>query len=87
MHGIAIFCALCVFVDLIAKARMSPQTGRRQSVNHSWRPEELIPESYNKLKAPTNLTKPCDIRISLNITQILHVNEADEVRSLFERNS
>ena len=81
MRGISFFCVLCVFIDLMDQAtgRLSLHTESQQSGNRSWKPEELIPESYNKLKAPTNSSKPCNIRISLNITQILGVNEADEV--------
>lgn len=81
MHRIPLFLALCLFTDLIEDA--TARTGRPR---HGWKPEDLIPESYNKLRAPSNGTNVCDIKITLNITQILGVNEADEVSSLYFEN-
>lgn len=78
MRAFLLIGSLCVFSGLIhhASARLDRQIRRVHSVNHGWKPEDLISDNYNKLKAPANGTT---INLSLNITQILGVNEADEV--------
>ena len=83
MHTLCTLHALCL-VSLIgiAAGRLAEKNQKRVA---GWKPEDLIPSSYNKLKPPSgvNGTNPCDIKISLNITQILGVNEADEVSITF----
>lgn len=75
------FSPLILLCSLTSLAGLSESRlrSRLSASSANWKPEDLIPESYNKLKAPANGSKPCDISISLNITQILGVNEADEV--------
>jgi hypothetical protein len=52
--------------------------GTAAHIESSWRPEELFPESYNKLKAPKDAEgHPVEVKIGLNITAIFGVNEAD----------
>lgn len=80
MHS-AFLCVACALIcSMPCMARVPKQNRRVQSPSCDWNLDELIPESYNKLKAPKNATKECDINITLNITEILNVNEADEVR-------
>jgi glycine receptor len=47
----------------------------------SWKPEDLLPASYNRLKSPVSEQspgKPTEVRVGLNITSIFGVNEADQ---------
>lgn len=43
-----------------------------------WRPEQLIPGNYNKMKAPVDNGSPALVSVSLKVTQIPEVNEADQ---------
>jgi hypothetical protein len=79
MRAISLIGIFCVFIQLlhVGSARLDRQIRRvHTGSSNGWKPEDLINEQYNKLKAPPNGTT---IHLSLNITQIVGVNEADEV--------
>lgn len=52
--------------------------GEKTRIQGGWKPEELFPSEYNKLKPPKDSSgNAVQVKIGLNITAIFGVNEAD----------
>lgn len=62
----------CMAVDAHSRLALA------SSMVEAWSPSDLIPETYNKLKPPS-LNQTLSVRISLIVTHLLQVIEANDV--------
>ena len=77
MISLPVFIYLFIIINFTSARVLTAsvtETGHR--IQGAWKPDELFPASYNKLKAPTNGTGPITVKIGLNITSIFRVDEA-----------
>lgn len=86
MRSSVSICLTCCLASLFLSSctprfleeREERDKGPDEDENDGWRPEQLIPANYNKMKAPSKDGEPADVSVSLKITQIPEVNEADQ---------